>query len=410
MKINQRLKTVLSELSWTDRLLTLIIILSIVVGILISVYVPSARDKFDSDVQLAGVGIPLAVGLIVMMIPPLCKVPWESIHKTFLQDRSLHIQLLISVVLNWVVCPLVMFGLSWMVLFNEEEYRIGIIMIGLARCIAMVLVWNELAGGDNTLCSLIVVVNSIMQIVLYAPFQIFYCYVISGTERSGTVTYSQVAESVGAFLGIPFGIALLVRLLGVLVLGESTYQKRLIPFVSPWSLIALVYTIIVIFIERGYDFIREIGSAFKCFVPLVLYFPITWFGTFYLMRFLSSYVYRRKRRYNADDPEMTESLLCGCEKSLAMDNTRAKSKWCSADYGEVITQTFTAASNNFELSLAIAISVYGSGSKQSIAATFGPLIEVPVLLCLTIVARLFRQCYTWRDDQDGVNMECVVAK
>jgi ACR3 family arsenite transporter len=390
--VRKRLSLLVKELSWTDRLLTLIIILSIIVGILISVYVPDARTKFDSNAQLAGVGVPLAVGLIVMMIPPLCKVEWETIHHT-LREKRVHQQLVISLILNWIVCPFVMFGLSWMVLFNQEEYRIGIIMIGLARCIAMVLVWNELAGGDNTLCTIIVVVNSILQIILYAPFQIFFCYVITGTPRTGSVTYSAVAESVGAFLGIPFGFGLLIRFGCLGLFGKQKFQKRILPFIAPWSLIALVYTIIVIFISRGYSFIKEIGQAFKCFIPLILYFLITWFGTFYLMRFLSTQFY--KREVGIQKNEETDPLLCGCEKSSQVGSWK---KFCSASYQDTITQTFTAASNNFELSLAIAISIYGSGSKQSIAATFGPLIEVPVLLILTIVARLFKQVYVWRDE------------
>jgi ACR3 family arsenite transporter len=390
--IRKRLSVLVKELSWTDRLLTLIIILSIIIGILISVYVPDARTKFDSNAQLAGVGVPLAVGLIIMMIPPLCKVEWETIHHT-LREKRVHQQLVVSLILNWIVCPFVMFGLSWMVLFNQEEYRIGIIMIGLARCIAMVLVWNELAGGDNTLCTIIVVMNSILQIILYAPFQIFFCYVITGTPRTGSVTYSAVAESVGAFLGIPFGFGLLIRFGCLALFGKQKFQKRILPFIAPWSLIALVYTIIVIFISRGYSFIKEIGQAFKCFIPLILYFLITWFGTFYLMRFLSTEFYKKEK--GIQKSEETDPLLCGCEKSSQVGTWK---KFCSASYEDTVTQTFTAASNNFELSLAIAISIYGSGSKQSIAATFGPLIEVPVLLILTIVARLFKQVYVWRDE------------
>ncbi|AOA61129.1 Metalloid/H+ antiporter for the transports of arsenite and antimonite [Komagataella phaffii CBS 7435] len=389
------------ELSWLDRLLTPTIILSIIIGILISVYVPDARDKFESDAKLAGVGVPLAIGLILMMVPPLCNVSWESIHH-ILRQKSVYRQLFISLIINWILCPFLMLALSWMVLFNETEYRIGIIMIGIARCIAMVLVWNGLAGGDNTLCTIIVVMNSIMQIVLFAPYQIFLCYVISGTSNVGSASYSEVAESVGAFLGIPLGLGLLIRFGCLAVFGREKYEKKIIPFIEPWSVVGLVYIIIVIFIAKGHDFIQEIGRAFKCFIPLVLYFLITWFGAFWLLRFLTNYFNKRdlRRQYKT---EVGSSL--DCQDSSELERSK---KLGYASYRVTIAQAFTAASNNFELSLAVAISVYGSGSKQSIATTFGPLLEVPVLLILTIVARYFRQSFMWIDTEDENGSEAEI--
>ncbi|GMM36959.1 Arr3 protein [Saccharomycopsis crataegensis] len=387
----------IKELSWTDRLLPVIIILSIVLGTLISVYDPSARNAFDSQHRLAGVSAPLAVGLIIMMIPPLCKVEWENIHN-ILRQKRIYTQLVISLILNWIVCPLLMVALAWMALFNDEEYRTGIIMIGVARCIAMVLVWNELAGGDNTLCIIIVVMNSILQMLLYAPYQIFLCYIISNTPRSGSsVSYQLVAKSVGVFLGIPFGFGLLIRLGSLCIFGKKIYEKKLLPLISPWSLIGLVYTIIVIFIARGDDFIKNIGQAFKCFIPLTVYFVITWFGTLFFMRYFSNYVNRKKIQAVGEEEPL---IRCGCEKTMERESAENKWKmWCGAKYGETITQTFTAASNNFELSLSIAISIYGSGSKQSIAATFGPLLEVPILLFLTVVAKYFQLKLLWNDDE-----------
>ena len=392
---------IFKELSWPDRLLPLLILLAIIVGVLISVYAPSARDAFNSHAQLEGVSVPLAVGLIVMMIPPLCKVEWENIHEFARQKRFLH-QIGLSLFINWIVGPFVMFGLAWATLFDEPEYRTGIIMIGLARCIAMVLVWNELAQGDNTLCAVTVLINSMLQIVLFAPYQIFFCYVITGTSSSLaglSVTYPLVAKSVAVFLGVPLGFGILIRVVGMVTLGKSAYQKYVVRFVSPWALIGLLYTIIVIFIQKGDDFIRNIGSAFRCFAPLIVYFVVMWFGTFFLTRFFSNYIYRRSARLTTLEKD---SLLCGCEDEFELASEKWNPRQCSANYAETITQTFTAASNNFELSLAVAISIYGSGSKQAIAATFGPLLEVPILLALTFVARVLREKYLWVD----VKTEC----
>ncbi|ODV77176.1 arsenical-resistance protein ACR3 [Suhomyces tanzawaensis NRRL Y-17324] len=388
------------QLSWTDRLLPLLIILSMIVGILISVYSNTAKDAFDSTATLAGVSIPLAMGLIVMMIPPICKMEWENFF-VLIRQKALLNQIAISLVLNWIVCPFLMFGLSWMALFDNPEYRIGIIMIGMARCIAMVILWNELAGGDNTLCVVLVLVNSLLQIVLYAPYQIFFCYVITGDKAAGSVEYSLVAKSVGIFLGIPLAAGFLIRLVSLRIWGLERFTKYGLPFIGPWALIGLIYTILVIFIQKGDDFIKNIGSAFLCFIPLVLYFVIAWFGTFFLTRYLSAKTYARQQALNLSE---TEALLCGCEKQKSNLDVEGKlPKWmssCSASYGETATQAFTAASNNFELSLSIAISIYSSGSKQSIAATFGPLLEVPILLLLTIVSRSLKYYYVWRDVED----------
>ncbi|CAK7896536.1 arsenical-resistance protein 3 [[Candida] anglica] len=400
---------ILKDLSWTDRLLPLLIILAMIVGILLSVYAPSSRNDFDSSAKLEGVSVPLAIGLLVMMVPPLCKVEWENLHKFATQRAFLH-QLWISFIINWVIGPFVMFGLAWLTLFDEDEYRTGIIMIGLARCIAMVLLWNDIADGDNTLCAIIVLINSLLQIVLYAPYQIFFCYAITGTSYGDNVgaaqTYPLVARSVAVYLGIPLGVGVIIRLAGLKLLGRDRYYKNLLPIVGPWALIGLLYTIVVIFIEKGDDFIKHIGSAFRCFVPLTLYFSIMWFGTFFGMRFISNTLYRRSNMVASEKSDETQPL-CGCEDWK-------RGKWnqssCSANYGETITQTFTAASNNFELSLAIAISIYGSGSKQAIAATFGPLLEVPILLALTYVAKIFKEKFAWVDVKRGVFDEEISAE
>ncbi|GMM29534.1 Arr3 protein [Martiniozyma asiatica (nom. inval.)] len=402
-----------NRLSLIDKILPLAILLAIVAGILISVYVSSSRNAFDGA-QVVGVSIPLAVGLIIMMIPPLCKVQWENLHIFFAKKEFIK-PILISLIINWILCPFLMFGIAWLTLFDNDEYRTGIIMIGMARCIAMVLIWNEIAGGDNTLCAIIVIVNSLLQIVLYAPYQLFFCYVITGNYQHQTdLSYSIVAKSVAFFLGVPFGIGLLIRLIGFFTLGIEKYNKKIIPFISPWALIGLLYTIIIIFIEKGNDFIQDIGSGFRCFIPLVVYFLITWFGTFFILRKLLGKTPRQKLQGenegedDNDDDDETQ-LLCGCEKELEKSTT---SMWavqnCSASYKQIVTLAFTAASNNFELSLAVAISVYGNGSKEAIAATFGPLVEVPILLLLCFVAKYFQMKLLWSDveyDDDNNNID-----
>lgn len=386
MTFKQDARAAFKSLSITDKLLPLLIVLAIVIGVIISVYVPGSSEAFNGT-KVVGVSVPLAIGLIIMMIPPLCKVEWEHFHKFF--NKSTYLRpILISLVLNWIICPFIMFGLAWMVLFNYDEYRTGIIMIGLARCIAMVLLWNDIALGDNTLCAVIVLINSLLQVVLYAPYQLFFCYVITGDPipiDSG-VSYSIVAKSVAFFLGVPLGLGVIVRFA---LLYFKVYDK-LIRFISPWALIGLLYTIIVIFIDKGKEFIEEVGTAFLCFIPLTLYFLISWFTTFFVLRWFS-----KAPKLEDEDTR----LLCGCEEKIE----KYPKKWrrgCSANYSEITTQSFTAASNNFELSLAVAISIYGSGSKQAIAATFGPLLEVPILLILTFVARYLRTKFIWSDVEE----------
>lgn len=386
MTFKQDAKAAFDGLSITDKLLPLLIILAIVIGVLISVYVPSSGDAFDGA-QVVGVSVPLAVGMIIMMVPPLCKVEWENFHNFFRKSTYLR-PILISLFLNWIVCPFIMLGLAWLVLFNYDEYRTGIIMIGIARCIAMVLLWNEIALGDNTLCAVLVLVNSLLQVVLFAPYQLFFCYIISGdpVPVDSGVSYSIVAKSVAFFLGIPLALGVIIRF----ALRCFNVYSKLIPFISPWALIGLLYTIIVIFVDKGKEFIDEIGTAFLCFIPLTLYFVICWFATFFTLRWFS-----RPRKVKEEEEE-GERLLCGCEEKLEKYPTKWKGG-CAANYGQIVTQSFTAGSNNFELALSIAISVYGSGSKQSIAATFGPLLEVPILLFLTFVARYFRTKFIWED-------------
>ncbi|KAG7665475.1 ARR3 [[Candida] subhashii] len=379
-----------------------------ILGILLSVYVPNSSKAFEGA-QIIGVSVPLAIGLIVMMIPPLCKVEWENFFTFFSRTKYLR-PIIISLVLNWIICPFLMFGLAWMTLFAHDEYRTGIIMIGLARCIAMVLLWNDIALGDNTLCAVIVLINSLLQVVLYAPYQLFFCYVITGDHSNidAGLSYPLVAKSVAFFLGVPLGFGVVIRFMSLWILGRKKYESKLLPWIAPWALIGLLYTIVVIFIAKGHEFIKEIRSALLCFIPLIIYFTVTWFGTFFLLRWISKPTTPQSDETHAtprtSEDESKQSLLCGCEEKIEK-NPHKWQKGCSANYAETITQTFTAASNNFELSLAVAISLYGSGSKQAIAATFGPLLEVPILLILAFLARYFRVKFIWSDVDDNEEEE-----
>lgn len=382
-----KFNNVLNDLSIVDKLLPLLVISAMVLGILLSVYVPSSRNAFDGA-KVIGVSVPLAIGLMIMMIPPLCGVKWEVLL-SFHEMKNYGRPLSISLIVNWIICPFLMLGLAWLSLFDKDEYRTGIIMIGLARCIAIFLIWNKIADGDNALGGVIVLVNTLLQIVLYAPYHIFFCYVISGDYNSNDiaydVSYALVAQSVAFFLGIPLGIGFLIRFVASYTIGIEAYESKVQPYIAPWALIGLLYTIIVIFIEKGNDFINDIDSAARCVVPLILYFITTWFGTFFGLRW---YLGRRRPRNQGGSELFDEQLL------------NVSGKWVSngsARYSEVITQAFTASSNNFELSIAIAISLYGSDSKQVIATTFGPLLEVPILLFLCMVAKYFRIKFLWAD-------------
>ncbi|VEU22299.1 DEKNAAC103686 [Brettanomyces naardenensis] len=388
------LRTVLSQLSWTDKLLPPAIIIAIILGIVISVYAPNSRKAFQGA-EVLGVSVPLAIGMIVMIVPPLCRLQLEN-YRMFLEKR-LRKQLLISLVLNWIVCPFFMLALAWMTLFDLDEYRNGIILIGLGRCIAMVLVWNQIAHGDQNLCAVLVIMNSLLQLVLYAPYKIFFCDILGGArnlnpsgQSSISELYSTVASTVGFFLGIPLALGVLIRLTGMGLFGKKVYETRIMRFISPWSTIGLLYTILVIFINKGDSFISGIGTSFRCFVPLVAYFVITWFAVFFGLRM---YFGTTKERSAEQEP------LCGCEKQLSEGvENKVWKKCCSSSYPDITTQSFTAASNNFELSLAVAISLYGADSSQAIAATYGPLLEIPVLLILTIVSRYFEAKFLWRDE------------
>ncbi|CAK1356736.1 Arsenical-resistance protein Acr3 [Cercospora beticola] len=343
------------SLSFLDQYLVLWILLSMALGIILSNLVPSTGPTLQRG-EFVGVSIPIAIGLLVMMYPILCKVRYETLHH-LLKTRELWYQIGISFVLNWILAPLFMTGLAWAFLPDRRELRDGLIFVGVARCIAMVLIWTDLAGGDGDYCAVLVAFNSILQIVLFAPMAVFYVQVVSKSPapvaNGGSDLYSKSATSVAVFLGIPLGAAVLTRLVLLRLMGERRYQLYFIRFIAPWSLIGLLYTIIVLFGSQGLQVVEQITSVLRVCAPLVVYF-------------------------------------------LTIFPLTAWAMW-RAGFGYKVscTQSFTAASNNFELAIAVVVAVYGAGSQEALAATVGPLIEVPVLVGLVYVIKWCQKRWNW---------------
>ncbi|KAI0165697.1 sodium bile acid symporter family-domain-containing protein [Xylariaceae sp. FL1272] len=341
------------SLGWLDRYLAVWIFLAIVVGILLGNFVPSAPEALNKG-KFVGVSVPIAVGLLVMMYPILCKVRFESLAEVFAQ-QGIWKQVGLSVFMNWIVAPFLMLGLAWATLPNQSDLRTGLILVGLGRCIAMVLIWTGLAGGDGEYCAILVAINSILQIVLFAPLAVFFIRIISRESGQLDVPYNVVATSVAVFLGIPFGAALLSRFALRKTAGPEWYQNVFLRLVAPWSLVGLLYTIVVLFAYQGRQVVHQIVSVIRVAIPLFLYFIIIFFFTLWITR------------------------RAGMGYSLAA------------------TQSFTAASNNFELAIAVAVAVYGPESDQALASTVGPLIEVPVLLGLVYVVKWIGRRWNWHD-------------
>ncbi|PWN38525.1 arsenical-resistance protein [Meira miltonrushii] len=357
----------LSGLGWLDRLLTPLIVIAMVIGVVIGEYAPNAKENLSKG-HLYGVSAPLVIGLIVMMWPILTKVPFESLHRTF-QTSRLWSQIGMSLLLNWIIGPFLMLGLAWATLPDLETYRTGIIMVGLARCIAMVMIWNNIAQGDAEVCAILVIINSVLQMALYAPYCIWFINVISHASQSFTLQYGPTAISVLIYLGIPLGAGVVTRFGVMWLLGKKRFYNTFLPFFGPLSLVGLLYTIIIIFAEQSKRILDNLGPTFRTFVPLVLYFAIMWTFTFVLVWRLS----------------LRESLMEDVD-------IRQRTKW---GYEMAVVQAFTAGSNNFELAIAVAVAVYGADSDQALAATIGPLVEVPVLLILSWVALWLRKKLTW---------------
>ncbi|OLN87099.1 Arsenical-resistance protein Acr3-like protein 1 [Colletotrichum chlorophyti] len=340
------------SLGWLDKLLALWIFLAMAVGIILGNFVPGIGQALQKG-KFADVSIPIAVGLLVMMYPVLCKVRYESLHEVF-AHRTIWKQIAFSFCINWIVAPFVMLGLAWAFLPDEDGLREGLILVGLARCIAMVLIWNGLAGGDAEYCAILVAANSILQMVLYAPMAVFFISVIGGESVVRNISYSTVATSVAVFLGIPLGAALITRFLVRKLTSPQWYDEVFVRFLSPWSLIGLVYTILVLFASQGRQVVQQIVSVVRVAAPLIVYFVFIFFFTLWLSR------------------------RAGFTYSLSA------------------TQSFTAASNNFELAIAVAVAAFGPDSQQALASTVGPLIEVPVLIALVYLVRLVHRRWDFK--------------
>ncbi|KAM6499650.1 arsenical-resistance protein ACR3 [Amanita muscaria] len=354
-------RAVFRRLSIQDRLLSPLIIIVMVVGVVVGEYHQNVQHAFET-VRFYGVSVPIAIGLIVMMWPILTKVQYERLLQIFSSSRT-WIHIAISLGLNWIVGPLIMLAMAWATLPDLPTYRTGVILVGLARCIAMVMMWNQIAKGDNNYCAILVVVNSILQIILYSPYALLFINII-GHQDSIHVEYGQVAISVLIYLGIPLVAGVVTRYGLKAATSEEFFERRFLPVFSSVSLLGLLYTIFVMFAYQGHHIVQNLGPVFRVIVPLVLYFMIMWSSAFALIYYLT-----KKKSKEGEEGKF--------------------------GYEMAVVQAFTAGSNNFELAIAVAIAVFGVNSDQALAATIGPLVEVPVLLVLTWVALFLKEKLEW---------------
>ncbi|MEU8956633.1 ACR3 family arsenite efflux transporter [Streptomyces sp. NPDC048518] len=341
---------VAGRLSLVDRFLAVWILVAMTAGLGLGRLLPELGDAL-AKVTVTGVSLPIALGLLVMMYPVLAKVRYDRLDSVT-RDRRL---LIPSLVLNWVLGPALMFALAWLLLPDLPEYRTGLIIVGLARCIAMVIIWNDLACGDREAAAVLVALNSLFQVVAFSLLGWFYLSVLPGwlgLETTGlNVSVWEIARSVLIFLGIPLAAGFLTRELGEKAKGRTWYEAELIPRIGPFALYGLLFTVVVLFALQGDAITSRPLDVLRIALPLLVYFAVMWTG----------------------------SMALG--KAVGLDHPRAA------------TLAFTAAGNNFELAIAVAIATFGASSGQALAGVVGPLIEVPVLIGLVHVALAARRCF-----------------